>query len=481
MPQEYFIEKALTFDEAERKAREKYGERLTILMHETIKIPRWPFKLGYKIFIPALSMGTFAIIFAIFTTISPLVGVGVGIIVAILILMLFPKDFSQEGVQITGIIPKSRPVPNREQAVTAFTRETAAKEGKGMHETKPLDFNEEKEKVLALAGASKDNNTLKEVLAEVKTIKEKLESQGPSRNANYVGEEHPTLTRIEEVLILNDFSSSYRKSLLERARKDFSLDGLNNYDIVQNKVLEWIGEGIKIFGNDGFNGKLKVRPRIIILVGPTGVGKTTTVAKLAANFGIDNKGHHKRKIVLVTIDAYRIGAKQQLEVYSNVMEFPCFSATDYDELKKIIAVNSDNTDIFLIDTIGKSPRDMVKLGEMKLLLDACGSLAEVHLAIAATTKPSDIEEILKTFEPFNYKSVIVTKMDETIHIGNIIGALSERAKPVSYITNGQIVPEHIRNASVIQFLINLEGFKVNRVKLEEKFPDRGLEPMQQWR
>jgi len=154
---------------------------------------------------------------------------------------------------------------------------------------------------------------------------------------------------------------------------------------------------------------------------------------------------------------------------------------DYDELKKIIAVNSDNTDLFLIDTIGKSPRDMVKLGEMKLLLDACGSLAEVHLAIAATTKPSDIEEIFKTFEPFNYKSVIVTKIDETIHIGNIIGALSERVKPVSFVTNGQKVPEHIRKASVVQFLINLEGFKVNRVKLEEKFPDRGNELMQQWR
>jgi flagellar biosynthesis protein FlhF len=219
----------------------------------------------------------------------------------------------------------------------------------------------------------------------------------------------------------------------------------------------------------------------MVLVGPTGVGKTTTVAKLAANFGIDETGRHKRRVSLITIDSYRIGAKQQLEIYGGVMEFPCFSAADYDELKKIIAVNSDNTDIFLIDTIGKNPRDMVQLGEMKLLLDACGSLAEVHLAIAATTKPSDIEEILKTFEPFNYRSIIVTKMDETIRIGNIIGALSEKAKPVSYITNGQKVPADIRKASVVQFLINLEGFKVNRIRLEEKFPDRGLELMQQWR
>jgi len=430
---QYFIEKALTFDEAERKAREKYGERLTILMHETVKIPKGPFKL-----------------------------------------------FSQEGVQITGIIPRSRGVQYRDVPASASARimkdtpepsyEIAPRKG-------PLDFAEAKEKVLAVAGASKESllkdNTQKEILAEIRTIKEKLEGQGLSASR----EEHPTLNRIDDILILNDFPSSYRKGLLERARKEFSLDELNNFDAVQDKVLEWIGEGIKIYEND----KFRVRPRIMILVGPTGVGKTTTVVKLAFIFGVNEKGRHKRKIALVTIDAYKIGAKQQLEVYSGIIQFPCFSAADYDELKKIIAVNSDNTDLILIDTIGKSPRDMVRLGEMKMLLDACGTLAEVHLAVAATTKSSDIEEILKTFEPFNYKSVIVTKMDETIRIGNIIGVLSEKAKPISYITNGQEVHAFISKASVIQFLMNLEGFKVNRIKLEEKFPDKGPELMQQWR
>ena len=449
--QQYFIEKALTLDEAERKAREKYGERLTILMHETVKIPRGPFKL-----------------------------------------------FSQEGVQITGIIPKGRGV-QYQPAAPAFPKETfpresfprearTLKDSEPLYETAPrkesfpketfpretLDFAEAKEKVLAVAGASKENllkdNSQKEVLAEVKNIKEKLETLGLAVSRVGFPEEHPTLSRIDDVLILNDFSSSFRKGLLDRARKEFSFDALNNYSAVQDKVLEWIGEGIKIYDGD----KFKVRPRIMILVGPTGVGKTTTIVKLAVNFGINfginEKRRHKRRIVLVTIDAYRIKAKEQLEAYSEIMQFPCFSADDYDELKKIIAVNSDKTDLILIDTIGKSPRDMVRLGEMKLLLDACGSLAEVHLAVAASTKSSDIEEILKTFEPFNYKSVIVTKMDETIRIGNIIGVLSEKANPVSYITNGQEVQAYLHKASVIQFLINLEGFKVNRMKLEEKFP-----------
>ena len=91
------------------------------------------------------------------------------------------------------------------------------------------------------------------------------------------------------------------------------------------------------------------------------------------------------------------------------------------------------------------------------------------------------EHIGSKFEAFNYRSVIVTKLDETIRTGNVIGVLSEKAKAVSYITTGQKVPTDIRKASVVQFLINLEGFRVNRLKLEEKFPETGQEQMQQWR
>ena len=124
---------------------------------------------------------------------------------------------------------------------------------------------------------------------------------------------------------------------------------------------------------------------------------------------------------------------------------------------------------------------MVQLGEMKQLLDACGSFAEVHLAVSASTKYSDIMDILRQFEPFAYNAVIITKLDETLRIGNIISALADKGKAISYITNGQKVPVDMHRATVIQFLTNLEGFKVNRTILEEKFPENDQGQLQQWR
>jgi flagellar biosynthesis protein FlhF len=200
------------------------------------------------------------------------------------------------------------------------------------------------------------------------------------------------------------------------------------------------------------------------------VGKTTTVSKLAAIYGIEREGNPAVEVRMITIDLFRIGAKEQLEKTGNLMQIPVLSADSKMALRKEIALHSEHVDLFLVDTIGNSPKDAVKLGEMKEILNGCGRGAEFHLVISAGTKTSDIEEILRQFEPFNYKSVILTKMDETDRIGNIISALAVKNKSISYITEGQKVPVDIRKASVVRFLINLEGFKVDRDKIEKRFP-----------
>jgi flagellar biosynthesis protein FlhF len=358
--------------------------------------------------------------------------------------------FTKEGVEMTGIIPRDYPSHTAGQGASP-----------------PLDFQKEKEKVLAAASRQdkaasaqeKTDEIQQTILNEVLDLKKKLHTPQ--------GEEHPTLTRIGEILDLNDFSPAYRKKILDRIKKEFSLEVLNDYDQVQDQVVDWIGESIAVFKPD----PLKKRPRIMILVGPTGVGKTTTIAKLAAVFGPGNKGSRPLSVRMITIDNYRIGAKLQVETYGDIMKIPVSCVDNYSDLRKTIALYSEDVDLILVDTIGKNPRDSVEIAEMKQLLSACGSAAEVHLAAAASTKYSDLREIFQQFEPFNYRSVIITKLDETIRVGNVLSALADKGKSVSYITDGQHVPDDLHKAEVIPFLINLEDFKINRDRIEKHFSD----------
>lgn len=339
--------------------------------------------------------------------------------------------FSREGVEVTGYISPD-----------------AGKK-------RLLDLEAEKKKILSTV---KNDQTLQKVLEEVQSLKETL-----NRTPSGSQEKHQTIEKIETLLIENDFDREFIAGILDRIKKDLTLEDLDNFSFVQDTVLVWIGESIGIF-----QGSPKIKPRIFILVGPTGVGKTTTIAKLAAMHGLGTNGEPAKNVRMLTIDNYRIGARKQIETYGEIMGIPVHCVETCQDLKKRIAL-FDDADLILIDTIGKSPREYMKLAEMREILDACGETAETHLAISATTKTSDIKEILQQFEPFKYRSVILTKLDETMRLGNILSILAEKRKPLSYITDGQMVPQDIEKASVSRLLTNLEGFKIDKTRLERKF------------
>ena len=175
---------------------------------------------------------------------------------------------------------------------------------------------------------------------------------------------------------------------------------------------------------------------------------------------------------IVTIDSYRIGAREQIETYAEIMQIPVSCVETHEDLRKVIDLYR-GVDLILVDTIGKSPKDSVSLAKMKKTLEACGLECETHLAVSATTKTNDLAELLRQFEPFGYSSIILTKLDETAFIGNIISVLKNRERPISYLATGQRVPQDIERASRTRLLMNIEGFPVERQGVAERFQETG--------
>jgi flagellar biosynthesis protein FlhF len=347
--------------------------------------------------------------------------------------------FSREGVEITGYV-NQKPSPKPRETVE-----------------------EAKRKILAEA---RREQSLQLILKSIESLKQDIHGDGSTSRGE--SGRPAGLVRIESIMQANDFSPAFTEEILSRVRREFSLEDLENFGILQNQVVEWIGEKIKIYP------PLRLPEegtKVFIIVGPTGVGKTTTIAKLAAIFGVNGDRAASEKVRIVTIDNYRIAALKQIETYAEIMRIPVACVESIGEFKKFLAV-AEGTKLILVDTIGRSPRDMAKLAEMKDVLDAAGARSEIHLAISATTKASDVEEILKSFEPFRYKAVILTKIDETLRVGNIISVLAASHKPISYIADGQSVPQDIEQASVLRLLMNLEGFHCNRERLGKRFGER---------
>lgn len=187
-------------------------------------------------------------------------------------------------------------------------------------------------------------------------------------------------------------------------------------------------------------GSVHGRPARIALVGPTGVGKTTTTAKMAARFALTEK----KRVALLTIDTYRIGAVEQLRTYARVMGLPLEVVNSPEEMTGAVARHADK-DVLLIDTVGRSPRRALQLAEIKTFLNAAAP-TETHLVLAAPGGLTYLMDTAASFAVLEPTHLIVTKLDEMPQWGAIASLTGRTGLPVSFITDGQEVPRNLVSA-----------------------------------
>lgn len=253
--------------------------------------------------------------------------------------------------------------------------------------------------------------------------------------------------RIYADLIEADVDDSVAHSLLERLRNAAGALGISvasaatdvNMAILRNKLTEIVESDLRVSGPIQL---AKDRCRVVALVGPTGVGKTTTIAKLAANYKLGMKC----RVGLITLDTFRIAAVEQLKIYSDIINAPMAVVSSPREIRDAVRRMTD-FDLILMDTTGRSQGDEMRLHELRSYLQEAGA-DEIHLVLSSTARSRVLQQTAERFSIVGTTSLIVTKLDESAGLGNLLPLAQTSGLPVSYVTNGQNVPEDIETAGV---------------------------------
>ncbi|MBX7167694.1 MAG: flagellar biosynthesis protein FlhF [Pirellulales bacterium] len=248
----------------------------------------------------------------------------------------------------------------------------------------------------------------------------------------------PELFQLYTELIDADVNEDLARELVRRAQAEAPPAELADHDALLARIAASVEQEIAVAGPIQCPGDAR---RVVALVGPTGVGKTTTIAKLAANFRL----RHKRRVGLITVDTYRIAAVEQLRTYADIIDLPMHVVSTPREMRTALAQLADQ-ELVLIDTAGRSPRDEVKLQELKAFL-AEARADEVHLVMSSVAGTSSLKRTAEEFALVGTTAMVLTKLDEAAGLGNLLPLLRSCRLPLSYLTDGQNVPDDIAPAN----------------------------------
>lgn len=246
---------------------------------------------------------------------------------------------------------------------------------------------------------------------------------------------------LEDKLDKLDIDEEFYEEIINLTR------GNLNENIDEQEVLRKIFEESILEATESLSGR-------VVLIGPTGVGKTTTIAKLAGRLALIEK----KNVGLITVDTYRIGAIEQLKTYAEIMNIPFRVVITIKEMQEAIK-SMENCDIVLIDTTGRSSKNAMQISELRAFVQKANP-DHISMVISATTKNKDIKGILEGYSALEYDNVIITKLDETTVYGSLYNIAKRANKPINFITTGQNVPDDIKiptNKVIARFILGEEN------------------------
>jgi flagellar biosynthesis protein FlhF len=307
-------------------------------------------------------------------------------------------------------------------------------------------YNPFRKKKLEVTVALEESNEKKEVEIQTKIEKKSVD----------LIEEIPEKPVVKELVKANldPFFDGSSEEIKEKLVGFCKLHGKDDLLLNSEEKKEFFNIILK---TNSFAEKIELG-RINVMVGPTGVGKTTTIAKVAAREHLINK----KKVGLITMDTYRIGAVEQLRTYASILGVPFRVVNESHEmLGKIEEIKDCET--ILIDTLGSSPKDMKKLVEIKKHLNAINKQVNTYLVLSISTDKDTINSILESYKMLHYEAIIITKLDEIATTKNLWHLIENNPVPVQFFCFGQDVPDHIELATADNiFKYFEENFKYDR-------------------
>ena len=276
---------------------------------------------------------------------------------------------------------------------------------------------------------------LRDEMREMRNVLKTLISQQKSVGASSSEDVRPFPPVFGDIylrLLENDIEVPVAQDIIRSINEAVPLEDSDNAQVVAGYLNRHLRRLLKVSGEIQLTAG---SPKTVAFVGPTGVGKTTTIAKLATHFALARR----KKVGLITADTYRIAAVEQIKVYGDIIDIPVRVVYNNEDMKNSLDFFSDR-DLILIDTAGRSHRSTDKLHDLKDVLTAHFP-QEIHLVLNANLRVKELMDIAESFRMLPYNHIIFTKLDEASTYGNILNVITKFNVGVSYICYGQGVPE----------------------------------------